>query len=136
MGLYFVIFYNLKKMVIICPAFEKEVIASEKIIAELVPMINGQNNPFIILQKGEMTYIQTLWTPKGYMLEYQEGTVSEHYMLCTPTTEENAVWALQCYLNEKLYWKTKFKFKKKYIATPSYKLGHKIGLLFGRFLNN
>jgi hypothetical protein len=30
------------------------------------------------------------------------------------------------------YWKSKFKFKKKEIATIWYKIGHKLGQLFGK----
>ncbi len=121
-------------MRIICPTLNRNEPASEDAIAEIVPMLRNRPDPFLILEKTEMTYMQTLWTREGYDLEYQEDTILEHYRLTELTNEDDAIWALQAYLRGKLYWKTKFKFKKKEIATTSFKLGHQLGYLVGRAL--
>jgi hypothetical protein len=76
--------------------------------------------------------MQTLWNADGYQLEYQEGTILEHYRLSEPASEKDVIWALQSYLRGELYWKTKFTFVKKEIATPMFKLGHSLGLLLGK----
>lgn len=119
-------------MKIICPTLEREEIATAENIAEIVKLIENKEDPFVILEKDEMTYLQTLWTPEGYGLEYQEGNILEHYWLSELASQEDVIWALQSYLKGEPNWKTKFKLEKKEIATPSYKIGHKIGYFFGK----
>ena len=119
-------------MKIICPTLNKEEEATLQNIAEIVRLLENKEDPFVILEKDEMTYIQTLWTPDGYDLEYQDGDIFEHYWLAELTTQDDVIWALQSYLKGEPYWKIKFKFEKKEIPTLSYKIGHKIGLFFGR----
>jgi len=100
--------------------------------AFVLPLLENKEDPFLILQKDDMTYIQTLWTPEGYDLEYQEGNIFEHYWLSELANKNDIIWALQNYLKYQPYWKTKFKFEKKDIATLSYKIGHKMGYFFGK----
>ena len=119
-------------MKIICPTLDREETATADNIAEIVKQIENKENPFAILEKEDQLYMQTLWTPDGYDLEYQEGSVLEHYWLAEFTSQEDAIWALQTYLKGEPYWKTKFKFEKKNIATPSFKLGHMVGSFWGK----
>ena len=103
-------------------------------IAEIVVQLSNKDDPFVILEKDEMTYIQALWTPKGYDLEYQEGNVFEHYRLSELATQDDVIWALQSYLKSEPFWKAKFNFEKKEIATISSRIGYKLGAFFGRLL--
>ena len=123
-------------MKIICPSLDREEEATTQNISEIVPLIANKEDSFVILEKDEMTYMQALWTPKGYDLEYQEGNVLEHYWLSELTTQDDVIWALQSYLRNEPYWKTKYNFEKKNIATPSYRIGHKIGAFFGRLFKS
>ncbi len=129
--------YNLvDAMELICPSLNREEEASTHSIAGIVPKIANKENPFVIPEKDEMTYMQGLWAPKGYDLEYQEGNVFEHYWLKELTTQDDVIWALQSYLKKEHYWKTKFNFDKKDIATPSHKIGFKLVAFFGRLFKN
>jgi hypothetical protein len=119
-------------MRIICPTLNRDEPASEDAIADIVPMLENKSDAFLILERNEMTYMQTLWMKGGYDIEYQEGTILEHYWLAELTDKDNVICALQSYLRGELYWKTKFKFEKKEIATMSFKLGHQMGYLVGR----
>lgn len=121
-------------MMIICPALNRNEEASEAAIAEIIPLLEKKSDPFLILERDEMKYMQVLWTEGGYDLEYQEGTILEHYRLSNLISREDVIWALQSYLKDEVYWKTKFKFEKKEIATPSFKIGHKFGYLVGKAL--
>lgn len=121
-------------MRIVCPTLNRNEPASESAIAEIVPMLENRPDPFLILEKDEMTYMQTCWMKGGYNLEYQEGTILEHYWLTTLAERDDVIWALQSYLKGELYWKTKFKFQKKEIGTTSFKLGHRLGYVVGRAL--
>jgi hypothetical protein len=113
----------LKEMKILCPTLNRDEIASEEAIAEIIPLLQNRPDPFIILEKDEMTYMQALWTEGGFDLEYQEGTIFEHYRLTELTNKEDAISALQSYLRGEWYWKTRFRFEKKEIATTGSKLG-------------
>lgn len=123
-------------MKIICPSLGLEEEASAQRVAEIVPKLSYKKDPFVILEKDEMTYMQALWTPKGYDLEYQEGNVFEHYWLSELTSQDDVIWALQSYLKDEPYWKTKFNFEKKDIATQSHRIGYKIGAFLGRIFKN
>jgi len=119
-------------MKIICPTINRNENATIENIEEIVRLIENKENPYVILEKSEMTYIQALWSIKGYNLEYQNGNISEHYWLPELTDQESVIWALQMYLKGEPYWKTKFNFEKKEIATVNYKIGYKIGSLFAK----
>jgi hypothetical protein len=119
-------------MKILCPTLNKEEEATFLNIDEIIRLVENKEDPFVILDKDEMTYIQTLWTPNGYDLEYQDGSILEHYRLVELTKRDDVIWALQGYLKGEPYWRTRFKFEKKEIATRSYKTGNKIGSFFGK----
>ena len=122
-------------MKIICPTLEREEPATLQNIEEIVPLLENKENPYVILEEDDLTYMQTLWTPDGYDLEYQEGNILEHYWLTELASQEDIIWALQTYLKGEPYWKTKFKFEKKDIATPSFKIGYQVGRFFGKLSN-
>jgi hypothetical protein len=119
-------------MKINCPTLNRYEEATLQNIAESIYQLEGKEDPFLILEKNELTYMQTLWTPDGFDLEYQDGNILEHYRVSEFATQDDVIWALQNYLKGEPYWKAKFKFEKKEIATQSYKIGHKIGSLFGK----
>ena len=121
-----------KIMKLICPTLDRDEKATPQNIEEIVSLLENKEDPFLILQKDEMTYIQTLWTPEGYDMEYQEGNIFEHYWLSELANKNDIIWAFQNYLKYQPYWKTKFKFEKKDIATLSYKIGHKMGYFLGK----
>jgi len=53
--------YNLNKIMdIICPALAIEEKATKENIAEIIPKLAGKDDPFLILAKTEMDYMQTL----------------------------------------------------------------------------
>ena len=119
-------------MKINCPTLNRYEEATLQTIADSIQKLEGKEDPFLILEKTELTYMQTLWTPDGFELEYQDGNVLEHYRVSELITQEDVIWALQSYLKGEPYWKSKFNFEKKEIATQSYKVGHKIGSIFGK----
>lgn len=118
-------------MKIFCPALKTEEEATLPNISEIVPRLENVKDPFVILEKDDLTYMQALWTPDGYDLEYQDGSVFKHYRLSELVAQDDVIWALQSYLKDEPYWKMKFKFEKKEIATLSQRFGYKIGYFLG-----
>ena len=119
-------------MKLICPALGREEVATDSGIVEVVSILPKREDPFVILEKTEMNYMQVLWTPEGFHIEYQEDDIFHHFQVKTPISQEAAVWAMQSYLAGQVVWKDQFEFEKKEIATPSYKAGHKLGSILGR----
>lgn len=76
------------------------------IIASL-QALNGDDS-FLILSKDEMSYIQTCKTSDGYyVLEYQEGSLEEHYECADEMLNFQKVsMAFSSYLKGSDEWKT------------------------------
>lgn len=84
------------------------------LIEESIRSMTGEGDSFVILSKDEMTYLQTSGGPtEGYILEYQEGTLEEHYSCVEPSLDtEQAVRIFQCYLSGDSRWRTDYKWEK------------------------
>jgi len=105
--------------------------ASEELIKYAVPALKDRENPYVILSKEEATFMQTLWTKDGYVLEYQEGSVDNHFVSQEYLSSSEAVKALLSYLEERQEWKNKHKFYKKNFRDFFGSLGYVIGLFIG-----
>lgn len=121
-------------MKILSPTLNRQEEATEENIAEIVCLLEEKRDTFAILEINDLTYMQTLWTANGYDLEYQEGSILNHYRVKELLTQEEAIWVLTSYSRGETCWKTKFEFEQKEIATHSYKCGYRIGYFLGRLL--
>jgi hypothetical protein len=82
-------------------------------IREAIEAFKGGPNSFAILARSEFTYMQCQSGNNiGYSLEYQEGSLEEHYKCKNDLTEEDVIEILQAYRNEDESWKTKFHWEK------------------------
>ncbi|WP_144405971.1 hypothetical protein [Kangiella geojedonensis] len=79
-----------------------------------------------------MTYMQTLWTPDGFILEYQEGSIAEHYVAEELLTADAVCDVLTQYLQGVEEWRSAYQFSNKGIAGLSWRIGHLLGWLSGR----
>ncbi len=84
-----------------------EVAITEDLIEEKLRSLPGENDSFLILSKSDMVYMQTAGNfNEGFILEYQEGSVDEHYSCINdPLTNDQVVKAFKDYLNGNLNWK-------------------------------
>ncbi len=81
-----------------CPSlgFADHPVASD--IERLIPQIHpDDDNPFAILSVGEGTYMQTLRTDEGYILEHQLVNTSSHYEIPQVASTDQAVSAMIAY---------------------------------------
>ena len=122
-------------MKIICPTLNREEFASQENIKELIPLLKEREDPFLILEKDQLTYMQVLWSSDGYIIEHQEGSVQQHYQATETVSSESAIETLLSYLKENNNWKSSFQFQTVEVSDTSYKLGHKLGYLFGKISN-
>jgi hypothetical protein len=82
-------------------------------IREAIEAFKGGSNSFAILSKGEFTYMQCQGGNSiGYILEYQEGSLDEHFECTDDLTREDVIEIFQAYRIEDGNWKTKFRWEK------------------------
>ena len=74
----------------------------------------SEDDSFMILAKDEMTYMQTTGDPgNGFILEYQEGSMDEHYSCAHPVLGLSEVSrAFKQYLHGDERWKSDLRWEK------------------------
>jgi len=121
-------------MIIHAPTLQREEEATAENIAEIVRLLQGNDRHFAILRKTNMTFMQTLWTPGGYILAYQEDDIMHIYRATEFLSQADVIWALQSYLQGEEGWKPKFYFEHKPIDNPIVKISYKLGTIAGKII--
>jgi hypothetical protein len=107
----------------------RELIAT--VIAELPTAPSGDQ--FAILGPDDLTYVQTLLTPDGFVLQYQEGSTERHFESTRGDVREaEVVEALGAYLDGNPAWRWPFEWRPVEVRPVSYRLGLGTGRLLGR----
>ncbi len=85
----------------------------EALITSSLQALNSDDDSFLILSKDEMSYIQTCKTSDGrYVLEYQEGSLEEHYECADEMLNfQKVLMAFTSYLNGADEWKTSLRWQ-------------------------
>ena len=85
----------------------------EALIIRSLQALDLEDDSFLILSKDEMNYIQTCRESDGhYILEYQEGSLAEHYECADEMLNFQKVsMAFTSYLNGTDEWKTSFRWE-------------------------
>jgi hypothetical protein len=121
-------------MKIISPTLNLEKEAPLDEVAGIIRELDGKADPFLILQHDDMTYMQTLWTPEGFCLEYQEGTTDRHYESKSLLDEETVISCLKAYLAGDSSWENITEFEQKVIRDIPFSLGRTIGRFIHGFI--
>lgn len=81
-----------------CPSFGFSGVPDATDIEQLIPGIRPtDDNPFAILSTSDGTYMQTLRTEDGYVLEHQLVNTSSHYETPEPASADEVVAAMVAY---------------------------------------
>jgi hypothetical protein len=121
-------------MIIQAPTLHREEEATAENIAEIVRLLQGKDRSFAFVRQTNMTFIQTLWIPGGYILAYQENDIMHIYRAKEFVSQADAIWALQSYLKGDESWKSKFEFEHKKIDNPLVKLSYQLGTIAGKII--
>jgi hypothetical protein len=121
-------------MIIQAPALHREEEATAENIAEIVRLLQGKDRSFAFVRQTNMTFIQTLWIPGGYILAYQENDIMHIYRAKEFVSQADAIWVLQSYLKGEEGWKSKFAFEHKAIDNPLVKMSYKLGTIAGKII--
>ena len=122
-------------MTIESPHLQQPVEATAERIAEVIASLPQQKDGdrFVILTGSDpQAYIQTLSTPIGFHLEYQEGSIAQHYR-CTreDLSADEVIEVFRNYLAGDIFWKRRFQFECRDLRTPSFRAGFRLGKFFG-----
>jgi hypothetical protein len=105
--------------------------ASPDLIKEVVLALPGRADPFAILAMQKLTFVQTCWTPEGFVFEYQIGSVDQHFVANTLLTADEVVKAFSEFLAGSNEWCSRYEFSPKKIRGVWFRIGHTIGSFFG-----
>ncbi|MCW8880356.1 MAG: hypothetical protein OQK51_25130 [Kangiellaceae bacterium] len=108
--------------------------ANESLIDEVISKLPERDDPFAILSKDDMNYMQCLWTEQGFILRYQEGSIDRHYCSSDFLDGINVVRAFKQYLCGENAWKDSCEFYLMNHRGFWGSLGYKTGLFFGSIL--
>jgi hypothetical protein len=81
------------------------------LIESVVKALPNQKDPYVILETGTGTYMQALWTKKGFILEYQMVTTACHYEASSLVTQDQVIAALNSYAFGTYEWTKNFSWR-------------------------
>jgi len=118
-------------MRLIAPTIEVDEIATANLIGNTIEELQGKENPYLILDAGELTYAQTVWVGSGYELEYQTGSIDQHFKSVSVLSAKEVTDALVAYLSRQDNWHHGIEFEVKDIRGSAGRLGHALGKIVG-----
>jgi hypothetical protein len=121
-------------MRITTPYRDAPVPASHEAIREIISELPGQARPAAILGgTDDLTYVQALATPAGFLLEYQEGSTEHHFeAVRSDLSADEVVEAFGAYLDGNPAWRGALEFRRTELSPPSNGIGIWLGNILGR----
>ena len=107
--------------------------ANQQVVSDTLSQLKNCSDAVAILSRSELTYIRGLWTDQGYILEYQDGSVEQHFTSPKLLALDEIQAIFRQYLSGNDAWKEKYDFEKKIIEVDPYeRAGRTAGRLIGR----
>jgi len=119
-------------MRLIAPTIEIDEVATVNLITTAVEEFQDKENPYLILQAGELTYAQTLWVGSGYELEYQIGSIDRYFKSVIILSAKEVIDALVAYLSSHDNWHNGIGFEVKDLRGTVGRLGYTLGKIVSR----
>lgn len=91
--------------------FQETLTATKQNIIETLKKLPGKENPFMILGRDDLIYMQTLNVDDGFILEYQEGSLKKHYRSIKSLDIGTVQKTLLQYHDGKTEWKNDIEFE-------------------------
>jgi hypothetical protein len=118
-------------MKLIAPTIEIDETATANLISSAIESLQGKENPYLILEANKLTYAQTLWIGSGYELEYQTGSIDQHFKSVSVLSSKQVTDVLVAYLSGNENWANGIEFEIKDIRGFAGRLGYTLGKLVG-----
>lgn len=79
-------------------------LASRKLIERTISRLKPEPDNFAILSESEMSYIQCLHTESGFIVQFQNESIDEHYEFSDYLSESQTTSLFQAYLSKVEDW--------------------------------
>jgi hypothetical protein len=122
-------------MTIESPHLGEKLPATRDSISRTIRLLSSKSqDPFAILSESDsITYMQTLFTPEGFSLDFQDGSLTEHYRTVrSDLTVDDIIEAFCDYAEGNSSWRHRFDFVKIELRPFSERCGFAIGRIAGR----
>ena len=118
-------------MKLISPKLKIDAEATEHLIESSISKLKCEIDSFAILGVDEMNYIQALSTENGFVVQFQNGSLDEHYEFDTYLSRPQTIQLFQAYLKRSKSWQGNLSYSKVQIMGIAGKLGFTIGNFVG-----
>ena len=105
--------------------------ASDKLIDSSISALKDEVDSFAILAESEMNYVQVLVTEHGFVVQFQNGSIDEHFEFNTYLSRPKTINLLQAYLLNSDKWQGDLPYSRVNLGSFWYNLGRTIGRFFG-----
>ena len=121
-------------MTIQSPHLPQPATATRDSIETTIRLISSkEDDPFAILSgSDDLTFMQTLLTPHGFSLEYQEGSLEAHYeTVRSDLSAQEIIEAFSNYADGNTTWRHRFDFRRLEVGSAYYRMGYVLGSIVG-----
>ena len=121
-------------MKLTAPKFDLEEEATEALIDTTISALKSEPDSFAILGKDEMNYVQALKTEKGFVVQFQNGSLDEHYEFNTYLSRPQTIGLFKEYFFGNKNWQGNLEYSKVDLRGFAGRFGLMIGRLLGGFV--
>lgn len=117
-------------MQLITPRRPEPLAATGQNISAVLHDVIGKRNPYVILDSGRADeFMQALWAPGGFLLEFQEAGVTNHFQTIRQNlTLAEVTAAFEGYANgNESAWRAAFLYRQIDPRSPAYLKGVRVG---------
>ena len=120
-----------KLMNFISPKLDIDEKASDKLIESSISALKNEVDSFAILAESEMNYVQVLVTEHGFVVQFQNGSIDQHFEFDTYLSRPQTIKLLQTYFSKSANWQGDLPYSRINLGGFWYNLGRTIGRFCG-----
>jgi hypothetical protein len=105
--------------------------ASNSIIQSIFSELPEKADPYVILEVSDMSYLQSVWTPDGFIVEFQIDSIDQHFIINNALTCAQVVQLFTLYFESDDRWLGDHEYTRKNLRGFLGGLGYSIGNFIG-----
>jgi hypothetical protein len=105
--------------------------ASDSIIQKIFSDLPNKSDPYVILEVSDMSYLQSVWTEDGFIVEFQIDSIDQHFILNNALTSAQVVQLFTLYFKKDERWLADYEYTRKNLRGFWGGLGYSIGNFIG-----
>lgn len=107
--------------------------ATEELIESSISALAAEIDSYATLSEDEMTYIQALKTEKGFVVQFQCGSIDQHFEFVTYLSRPQTISLFKGFLAKAPGWQDRLRYEKVNLGGFWYTLGRVLGRFIGGF---